>query len=502
VKIFSAAQFRAWDLYTIANEPVNSIDLMERAALKCCEWICTEDFPGKQFKVFCGIGNNGGDGLAIARLLFEKNIRAEVYVVETRIKGSTDFEINLKRLRENNFTFHTIQSEQDFPLIESSDVLIDALFGTGLNKPPEGIFARLIEHINGTSTTVISIDLPSGVYADKSSVLNTVVHASYTLTFQAMKLSLLVAENATFIGEVHIIDIGLDKIFYQNEKAAYYLTEAEDVKKILHNRNRFAHKGNFGHALLVAGSYGKMGAAVLAAKACVHSGSGLLTCHIPQCGYEIMQTAVPEAMVNVDSGINNLKSIPGDFQKYNAIGIGPGIGMEKPTRDLVETVLKKYTGPLILDADALNCIAADKKLLQLIPPLSILTPHPKEFDRVFGEHENEFDRIAKAISTSVQHNIIIVLKGHHSLVATPNGAFFNSTGNSGMAKGGSGDVLTGLLTSLLAQKYTPEQACILGCYLHGLAGNQAADALTQEYMTASSIVNFLPQAFRLLKEKC
>jgi ADP-dependent NAD(P)H-hydrate dehydratase / NAD(P)H-hydrate epimerase len=501
VKIFSAAQFRNWDAVTISNEPVSSIDLMERAAEKCTQWIIARNFHAQSFTIFCGKGNNGGDGLAIARLLLEKQKNVSVFIIETVVPGSSDFETNLQRLpTETKISW--LSSPAGFPKPGENTVVIDAIFGTGLNKPPEGVFSALISFINNPGGRVVSIDMPSGLYADESSLKNTVVHASYTLTFQSLKLAFMMAENAAYMGEVHVLDLGLDKNFYETEKAGFYLTESADVKKVFRKRNRFSHKGDFGHALLVAGSYGKMGAAVLAAKACVHGGTGLLTCHIPRCGYTIMQTSVPEAMADMDDNEYHLTTLRPGLSRYNATGIGPGIGTDKSTRELVASLLKNYGGALIIDADALNCIAADPSLISNIPPLSILTPHPKEFDRLFGDHENEFARIHKAMDISHKNNIIIVLKGHHTLVATPNGGFFNSTGNAGMAKGGSGDVLTGIITSLLAQKYSAHDAAVLGCYLHGLAGDEAADALTEEYITAGDIVNFLPAAFRQIKDNC
>jgi ADP-dependent NAD(P)H-hydrate dehydratase / NAD(P)H-hydrate epimerase len=501
VYILNAQQIRNWDQYTIEHHPISSIDLMERAASKCIEWIEQQQWQKKHFKIFCGKGNNGGDGLAIARLLFELDYTVSVYILEFGKAGSEDFQINLQRLHELSFTeIHFLQSKKSFPVIGSDEVLIDALFGSGLNKPLEGLSAQIVDHINHANAAVVSTDLPSGLFIDKSSKNNPIVTANHTLTFQCYKLALLMQENAPYFGEVHVLDIGLQQSFLQHQKIDKEILDKALVKQIFKPKNAFAHKGNFGHALLIAGSYGKMGAAVLAAKACLHSGIGLLTCYLPKCGYEIMQTSVPEAMVMTDEHQNIVAQLPSEIEKYSVVGIGPGIGTSNETQNLISFVCRRYKMPLVIDADGLNCLSVQKNLLQHLPAGSILTPHPKEFDRLFGEHENDFDRLDTAITQASQLNIFIVLKSHHTAIVTPQRKiFFNSTGNAGMAKGGTGDVLTGIITSLLAQNYSPEEAAILGVYLHGLAGDFAANALSQEVMTASTIINFLAQAFLSLK---
>ncbi|MGZ3880221.1 MAG: NAD(P)H-hydrate dehydratase, partial [Flavisolibacter sp.] len=293
---------------------------------------------------------------------------------------------------------------------------------------------------------------------------------------------------------------GLLPAFLENMVLNERLVDLNLIKQIFKPRNAFAHKGNFGHALLVSGSYGKMGAAVLAAKACLHSGVGLLTCYIPKCGYTIMQTALPEAMVMTDENENFVAQLPNEIEKYTVIGIGPGIGTANETRNLISFLCRRYQKPLVIDADGLNCLSERKELLQELPPLSVLTPHPKEFDRLFGKHENDFDRLKAAKEVSHSLNVIVVLKSHYTATITPTGAvYFNSTGNAGMARGGSGDVLTGMITALISQNYSPENAAVLGVYLHGLAGDFASNTLSQEAMVAGDIVTFLPQAFLSLK---
>lgn len=267
------------------------------------------------------------------------------------------------------------------------------------------------------------------------------------------------------------------------------------VNKILKPRDPFTHKGNYGHACLVAGSYGMMGAAVLCAKGCLRSGVGKLTCFIPKVGYGVMQTSIPEAMVKV-CGKKYIKEID-DLNNFDVLGIGPGIGIYKSHALLLQKIFLEYKKPIVIDADALNILSANKKLLQRIPAESIITPHPKEFERLFGKSDSDIERTAQALQMSHQYKIFIVLKGHHTLIAAPDGkTWFNSTGNAGMATGGSGDVLTGILTGLLAQGYSSLEACLLGVYLHGLAGDIAAEELSQNALIAGDIIDNLGNAFK------
>lgn len=499
--LLNAEQIRDWDQFTIANEPIASVDLMERAATKCVNWIEGKDWQKRSFKIFCGKGNNGGDGLAIARQLFELDYTVFVYILEFGWPGSSDFQINLQRLHDLSITeIHFLQSPENLPAINSDDILIDALFGSGLNKPLESLSGRVVDHINNAKATIVSIDLPSGLYMDRSSKGNKVVNADHTLTFQCYKLALLMQENASFIGIVHVLDIGLLSTFLENVDLNERLVGANLIKSIFRPRNAFAHKGKFGHALLVTGSYGKMGASVLAAKACLRSGVGLLTCLLPRCGYTIMQTAVPEAMVMTGENETIVAELPDEIDKYSVIGIGPGIGTANETQKLISFLCRRYRKPLVIDADGLNCLSEQKELLQQLPPLSVLTPHPKEFDRLFGEHSNDFVRLAKAKEMANALKIAIVLKSHYTATVLPTGqVFFNTTGNAGMAKGGSGDVLTGMITAFISQGYSPGDAAVLGVYLHGLAGDFAANALSKEAMVAGDIVTFLPQAFLTLR---
>ncbi|MBI3140070.1 MAG: NAD(P)H-hydrate dehydratase [Sphingobacteriales bacterium] len=496
MKIFSAEEIRKWDQYTIRHEPVLSIDLMERAATACTDWLLKQYPDAPSFGIFCGKGNNGGDGLAIARLLMDRGTPVSVYILEFGHKGTDDFQQNLARLHQLPGTdIHFIQSDEQLSPFPPGQIVVDAIFGSGLNRAIEGLTASLVEHINQSGCEIVSIDIPSGLFTDHSSRGNLSVHARFTLSFQCYKAALLMAENAAFSGEVQVLDIGLHKGFYEGVSSRLELTDDTLIHSLYRPRNRFAHKGNFGHAILLAGSYGKTGAAVLAARACLRSGAGLLTCHIPSGGYNILQTAVPEAMVLTDFNSSFITKPETDLNQYDSIGIGPGIGQARETAGLLKEILRSCQKPLVLDADALNIIATDAALLKQIPAGSILSPHPKEFERLFGPTGNDFERMEKALEKAAELNAVIIVKGHHSFIATPGGrGYFNSTGNAGMATAGSGDVLTGILTGLRAQGYSPEGAALLAVYLHGLAGDLAAKDLSQEALIAGDIIDYLGKA--------
>ena len=512
MKILSAKEMRLWDQYSIQHEPIASIDLMERSAGKCADWLEENGYVENEFTIFCGKGNNGGDGLAIARMLAAKKYPTTVNILDpiatgSGHKGTEDFQTNLARLHQYpGVDIRFIQTEENFHELKKDKIIIDALFGSGLNRAIDGVTAKLIDHLNNSGCEIISIDIPSGLFTETSSKVNPIIKAKHTLSFQCFKSAFLVAENAEYVGEVHILDIGLHKDFYNSIQNGNELVDDTIIHSIYKPRNRFAHKGNFGHALLVAGSYGKIGAAVLSAKACMRSGVGLLTCHIPKCGYYILQSTVPEAMLMTDFNAEFNTKVDDDLNKYESIGIGPGIGTASETKMMLKEIFDSYRSPVVIDADGLNNISTEKDLLKLIPPGSILTPHPKEFERLFGESlpagqagANDFDWIQLALQKAKVLNLVIVLKGHHTFIATPEGkGFFNSTGNAGMATAGSGDALTGILTGLLAQGYSSAETAILGVYLHGLAGDFAAKEFSMEAMIASDIIENLGAAFSSL----
>jgi len=503
MKILDSVQVKDLDAYTIKNEPISSINLMERAATSCFDWI-TDMFPvSRAIKVFAGPGNNGGDGLAIARMLAEKGYTVNVYLKSTKL--SEDAKINYERiLQQGIISASILNSKTNFPQINKTDIIIDALFGSGLSRPVEGFYAQIIDYINSQKATVISIDIPSGFFSEDNSKLQktnsgaykNVIQADYTLSLELPFLSFLFPDAQIHVGNWVCLPIGLSKAYLSELKADNEYITIETVKKTIKKRQKFDHKGSYGHALLIAGSYGKMGAAILAARACLRTGVGLLTTHFPVSGYDIMQTAVPEAMVCIDeSGTRFCKSDEQDL--YQAIGIGPGIGQKQATLNSLIGILNNAKKPVVLDADALNLLSKNKDLYDLIPKNSILTPHPGEFRRLVGDSNSYFKQYQKQIELAKEQKLIVILKGAHTAIALPNGkCYFNSSGNPGMGTAGSGDVLTGVLTSLLAQGYTPERASILGVYLHGLAGDLAAQKTGQQALIAGDIIDCLGKAYK------
>lgn len=505
MKIFSATQIREADAYTIKHEPISSLQLMERAAGACAQWLFKHFDKARPFYVFCGMGNNGGDGLVITRLLLDHGYQATACILHHSDRPSADHTANRQSLEQlYPESLYDIRAVPEMPVPAPDSILIDAIFGTGLSRAIEGWMAGVIHKLNDLQTrhTVIAVDLPSGLLADASSVNMPVVHAHYTLSFEVYKLALLLPENAARTGQVHILPIGLHPDYITRTPARFHITDGQMMRTIYQPRQPFAHKGTYGHALLIAGSYGKMGAAVLSARACLHAGVGLLTCHVPLCGYDIMQISTPSAMCITDpeeaysSHFYEEVTTAAGGKPYKAIGIGPGLGTAAGTARALEQLLAQYRQPMVIDADALNIIAAYPFLLQRIPQGSLLTPHPKEFERIFGESGNDFERLELLSRQAVHLQLYILLKGRYTAIACPDGSvYFNSTGNPGMATGGSGDVLTGILTSLLAQGYAPKAAVLLGTYLHGLAGDIAAARMSQEAMTAESIIDCLGPAF-------
>jgi len=493
MKLLSAQQIQQWDVFTMQQEPIASIDLMERAANRCIDWIIANRFIDYSIKVFCGKGNNGGDGLAIARLLLEKGYHVTVYIAEFGAKGTDDFQVNLYRMHQIAADIHFIQSTEFIPVIDKTDIVVDALYGSGLNRPLQSLSAEIVEHINQSNATVISIDVPSGLAIDKSAQGNVIIQAKYTLTFQSLKLCFLMAENAATFGEVHVLDIGLHTDYLQTADTVFEMPDNDFISSRIKSRKDFSHKGNYGHALLIAGNKGKMGAALLAARACLRTGAGLLTVNIPQQDQSTVNVFLPEAMT-----INRNEEI--SFDNYSTIGLGPGLGTNDDAKKLINDVLEHFKKPIVIDADALNIIAANKDLFNKIPAGSIITPHPKEFERLFGVCENDFDRMNKAIQLSEQNNFIIILKGHYTLIADKGKGYFNNTGNSGLAKGGSGDVLTGMITSLLAQNYLSLNAALIGVYLHGLAADLALENQSPESLLATDAIDTIGKAFNYLTE--
>ena len=502
MKIFTTAQLHELDKYTIEHEPVASIDLMERAARALTTAILDEWTKLTPVIVLAGPGNNGGDALAVARMLADKDFNVSVYLFNVKNQLSDECITNRKRIEDDDrITFTEVSTNFDPPKLTADTLVIDGLFGSGLNKPLAGGFASLVRYINSSPCQVVSIDMPSGMMTEDNTQnnLQTIMRANLTLTIQQKKLCMMFADMQKYIGRLRVIDIRLSQTYIQETATPFVIAEEPDVRRLLRPRSDFAHKGTMGHALLVAGSYGMAGAATLATRACLKAGVGKVTAHIPRRNYDIMQISVPEAIVQLDADDTCFtQTVPTDM--FNAVGIGPGLGQDENTAIALFEQIRKTTCPMVLDADALNILGNHGAWMQQLPKGLVLTPHPIEFDRLVGEHSaNDYERLDRARSMAAKLEAHIILKGHYSALCTPTGeVLFNATGNAGMATAGSGDVLTGIITALLARGYTQRDTCLLGMYLHGSAGDFAAEALGKESLTASDIIAYLPQAFRSL----
>lgn len=487
MKILSTEKIRQADQYTIQHEPISSVDLMERAATQVSQWLLGRIDKSATVKIFCGMGNNGGDGLVVARHLFKEGLKPQVFMVRYSDKMSPDCEANYQRVKAAT---HDIRSEEDFPVVDQDEILIDALFGSGLNRPVEGLAAKLINYLNQQKAIRVSIDIASGLFADSPSPVAAIFKPDYTLTFQVPKLAFMMPENDLYVGQLEILDIQLHPKILLEIDTNNFLVDKEMIQQMIHHRPKYSHKGTYGHALLIAGSEGKTGAAILGAKSCLRTGVGLLSVKLPQSAWTPLQASLPEAMIHTGDKLD----------AFNAVGVGPGLGTDDDAQRMVRHLIQEAQVPLVMDADALNILSENKTWLSFLPAKTILTPHPKEFERLFGKTSTSFERLELLREMAAKYQIIIVLKGANTATAMPNGTvFFNSTGNPGMATAGSGDVLTGMILSLLAQRYTPEEAAALGVYLHGLAGDFAAEAIGQEALIASDITENIGKAYLSLR---
>ncbi|WP_311442026.1 NAD(P)H-hydrate dehydratase [Hoylesella enoeca] len=505
MKIFTSAQIRELDAYTIEHEPVSSIDLMERAA-KAIAYAVTERWTVETpVTVFAGPGNNGGDALAVARLLAERGYQVAAYLFNIHDKLSEDCAANKQRLlnckRIKRFT--EVSVDFDPPSLDADMLVIDGLFGSGLTKPLAGGFASLVKYINQSPSKVVSIDIPSGLMTEDNTqnVRVNIIRADLTLTLQQKKLAMLLADSQPYLGELRVLDIRLSQEFIAQTNALFSVIEENDLRPLLRRRDDFAHKGAMGNALIIAGSYGMAGAAVLATRACLRAGAGKVTAHTPKRNYDIMQITVPEAVMQMDHE-ETCFSEPVDTENFDALGIGPGLGKQENTAIAMIAQLRRTTCPIVADADALNILSTHRAWMQQLPKGIILTPHAKELERLVGiPCTSDYERLDKARELADHLQAYIILKGHHSALCTPKGnVVFNSTGNSGMATAGSGDVLTGVITGLLARGYQQEEACLLGMYLHGLAGDLAAKDLGKESLIAGDIIDYLPSAFQRIND--
>lgn len=500
MKIFTAEQIRSWDQFTISHERILSVQLMERASMSIASWISEYCKNHKKLAVFCGPGNNGGDGFAVARMLYLKGFDVDVFVHDPKGKFSDDALVNLKRLRDISGisvrSFNTIEQYN----FDDKTIIIDALLGTGLSRPLEGDYKILVDQLNAKENIKISIDIPSGLSSDGLFEKDAVaLKTDYTLSFQCWKRSFLHPETGKYVGKAVILDIELSKEYSEATETDYYVIDDDLIDSVFKPREDFSHKGSFGKAVIIGGSYGKIGAAVLATKSALKTGAGLTFTLAPECGCEILQSSCPEAMF-IEGGKQFIEHF--DIDEGMACGIGPGLGTHMDTEKSFLKFLENYTQPLILDADALNIISKDHKNLTLIPKKSVITPHPKEFERLFGATANSFKRLELAREQAKKLGIYIILKDHHTQIVTPQGnVFYNITGNAGLAKGGSGDILTGILTSLIAQGYSEEHAGILGVWLHGRAADLASAKHSKESMLPTDVINEFGSVFEELNRR-
>ena len=499
MKIFSSTQIHELDKYTIDHEPIKSIDLMERAASRIVAEIRHLCTAYNTIVVFAGPGNNGGDALAVARILASEGLKVKAWLFNTTGRLSADCKTNRDRLTgmKELDSFTMVIDEFDPPTLDASTLVIDGLFGVGLNKPLTGGYASLVKYINASPSKVVSIDMPSGLMSESNeyNVRSNIIRADVTVTIQQPKLSFLFAENQQLIGELKVVDINISKEGMAQVDAHVTILEEDDVRCRMRQRDDFAHKGTMGHALIIAGSRGMAGAAMLATKACLRSGVGKVTVHTPAANIIPLQIGVPEAILDIDPD-NCFFTEAVSTDRFQAMGIGPGLGNNENSAITMIGQLRRAQCPIVIDADAINILATHKAWMQQLPAGCILTPHIGEFERLEGASSDSYDRLSKAIILADRQQAYIVLKGHNTAIVTPGGRImFCPTGNSGMATAGSGDVLTGVITALLARGYAQADACLVGTYLHGLAGDIAAKKFGKESLMASDIIDALPEAF-------
>ena len=502
MKIYSADQIYEAINTTIEKNKITSSDLLEFAGTQIFNWFHMR-MHGAQvpIHIFSGIGNNGGLGLVLGRQLLHHGYNVHTYVVNFSDKRSKDFLVNYDRIKEFKVWPRLLSSGEEFPEMEKEDIIVDAIFGIGLNRETSDWVKSLIKYINASDAYTVSLDVPSGLYPNHAPEdKEAVIESDYTLTGQAPKLSFFLPETGAYMKQWEALDVGLDLEYLETTDTEVQLVDKFEALPLYIPREKYAHKGTYGHSMIVGGSFGKIGAVTLASSACLRVGTGLITSYIPECGYSILQTALPEAMVICDKGEKNISNIKYDIDP-TVIGMGVGMGTAAATVKALKAFLKTNKKPLIIDADALNILATNKTMLKSVPAKSILTPHPKELERLIGEWSDDFDKLEKAKVFAKKYDIVLIIKGAHTITIYDNSLYINNTGNPGMATAGSGDVLTGMLTGLMAQGYDPITASIFGVYLHGKAGDIALTGLGYQALTASDIVKSIGDAYLDLFEK-
>ncbi|WP_353134116.1 NAD(P)H-hydrate dehydratase [Pseudopedobacter sp.] len=494
LKLLNAAQTKLADQYTMENEPIPSLELMERASSAFVKTFA-ERFTDKRISitVFCGKGNNGGDGLAIARLLYQDRYEfIDVVIIDFSEKSTPEFDANLIALQQTEISIFYLTNPELLD-IKQSAVVIDAIFGIGLSRPFDKSYQTLIDKLNLLPGKKVSVDIPSGMPSEGKLYETPVFKADWVITFQRPKINFLLPLSAPYIREWKVVNIGLNENFIESTASPYYWIWRKDILDSIRKRKSFDHKGTYGHNLIIAGDANTMGAALLTAESSMKSGAGLTTVCIPQSGLTALNSRLPEVMYLDRSDFNYT-----DFTKYKGICIGPGLGKGKDAKSLLTHLISEYKKPVVFDADALNILAEDETLLAQISPDSILTPHVKEFDRLFGEHYNCWDRIETAFHQAKKLKLYIVLKNRYTMIFTPDGrCFFNSTGSPAMATGGMGDVLTGLISSFIAQDYTVEKAIIISVFVHGYIGEHLGQKMY--VVPPTKLIKQIPYVIKELK---
>jgi NAD(P)H-hydrate epimerase len=518
MKVVTAEEMRYIDRVTIEEYGIPGTILMERAGLAATSRI-KEIFSQRKVIVVAGSGNNGGDGLVIARNLYNEGWDVRVFLTNKPEELKGDALLQYKIISKLGLKFSLIDEflNHHSAFLTHDTLIVDALFGTGLSKNVTGLLADVIKLLNKSNAQVFSVDIPSGISSDTGQIMGEAVEADYTVTFGLPKRGHLLYPGARYSGKLFIEDIGFPKKLLISEKINVELLTKDDISPLIPVRPKYSHKGNYGHVLILAGSKGKTGAALMAAKACLRSGAGLVTLGIPESLSEIFQSRVTEEMTLIlpDKGDGTLsqKALKQIFNflndKATVLTIGPGIGISSDIKKIVETLIKTSTIPMIIDADGINSLKGNRTVFLKSKSPIILTPHPGEMARLLqGQkrdrkslsiHDIEKDRINTAASFSKETGVYLVLKGVPTIIADPNGmAYINSTGNPGMASAGTGDVLTGIISGFLSQGLSPINASILGVYMHGFAGDIVASKKGEHSLIATDIIEGIPFAFKSL----
>lgn len=511
MKVVSAETMQQMDRTAIEGRGIAGLTLMENAGRGCADIIMAEfgSTSSPSALVIAGKGNNGGDGYVIARLLAERGWSVRVVVLAKKEEISGDAAVNLNRLAEGQAVFCTDADSLRRAFVAfDATVIVDALFGTGLKSTVTGVHAEAVRMMNESGRPVGAVDIPSGIHGTTGEILGTAVQADVTVTFASAKIGHVLFPGAGHVGRLEVIDIGIPSDIVAAAPGYEFIDKAAALR-LVKRRSRTAHKGSFGHVLIVAGSTGKTGAAAMAANSAVRTGSGLVTLAVPASLNPILEVKTTEPMT-----LPLREILPGyvgdaawpeierEMAGKDALAIGPGISLHADTAALVRRLVETAELPLVVDADGLNVVAKDDSLLKRTKSRAIvLTPHPGEMARLTGKtvREVESDRIGCACAFAAEFGVYLVLKGARTVVATPEGdVSFNGSGNPGMASGGMGDVLTGVIVSLLGQGYDPAAACRLGVFLHGLAADLVAVEKGETGISAVDVQERLPYACKEL----